>query len=364
MDATIGARVREALDRRQPAATQHSVATAVGMTPDALSRALNGKRAFSSGELAKLAELAEVDVYWLITGEDDPQKLVYAARHDFDHESGRHSVPGEVDDALVLRDVELAYRQAEGLPATPPLAATPGELRAMLGDDFVRHFVERIEERLGVDVVRVAELSTAYCFTVDKRHVIAIRATGNWFHENWSLAHELGHLAMGHLDSGRPGSTDELAANSFAAELLMPKEQLSEAHFDTMSDSDRAQWVWDNGVSSNAAYNRLRNCRIAGASTMQSWSRLPTQRLLRYHWVEADPSVDAISERMRLSALRHFSNDLLRAHVDGVTRGKVGTVALAWMLGVAPEDFGLREPEPPSHDVEDLAEALGIDLIK
>jgi hypothetical protein len=55
------------------------------------------------------------------------------------------------------------------------------------------------------------------------RAVIAVPATGSWFRENWDIAHELGHLTMGHHDDGlNPGdaSQHEAAANAFAAELL------------------------------------------------------------------------------------------------------------------------------------------------
>ena len=75
-------------------------------------------------------------------------------------------------------------------------------MRAVLGYGFVRPFADRLEKYLGVEVVRVTELSTAYSLTVGGRAVIAVPATGNWFRENWDIAHELGHLIMGHHDDG------------------------------------------------------------------------------------------------------------------------------------------------------------------
>jgi IrrE N-terminal-like domain len=78
-----------------------------------------------------------------------------------------------------------------------------------------------------VDVIRVAELSTAYSFTVGGRPVIAVPATASWFRENWDLAHELGHLAERHDAEGISGpeaDRREAAANAFAADLLLPAE--------------------------------------------------------------------------------------------------------------------------------------------
>ncbi len=56
-----------------PAATTHAwVAERIGMTAEKLSKSLNGRRVFSAVELAQLAELLGVDVFWLITGRPSP----------------------------------------------------------------------------------------------------------------------------------------------------------------------------------------------------------------------------------------------------------------------------------------------------
>jgi hypothetical protein len=78
----------------------------------ARSRALRGQRAFSSIELARVSDLLDADIHWLITGEPDPHRLVIAARHDYDFESGRRDVPGQAVDEELLDGVGLAYRQA------------------------------------------------------------------------------------------------------------------------------------------------------------------------------------------------------------------------------------------------------------
>ena len=201
--ATIGDRALQRLKELSPPPKHRDVAESIGMTADAFSRALNGKRQFSSIELARLADQIDADLHWLITGELDPHRVSIAARHDFNHETGQRTIPGRAGDEQTLADIALAYRQAYSEPGQlPDWPKSPASVREVLGDGFVRPFADRLEKDLGVEVVRVTELSTAYSLTIGGRAVIAVPATGSWFRENWDIAHELGHLTMGHHDDG------------------------------------------------------------------------------------------------------------------------------------------------------------------
>lgn len=330
------------------------------MKPDALSRAMNGQRAFSSIELAALADLLGVDVHWLITGQDDPRRLRFAARHGYNHATGERDVPGLEADRRVLRDIALAYRQAGDLGVSGDVPATPAAVREALGADFVFPFLERLEDRLGIHVVRVPELSTAYCFSIDGRNVIAMKATGNWFYENFCLAHELAHLADGHLTTDAVSDEAEAAANAFAAELMMPSRLVRAAGFPSITAEALAQWVWDRGVSTDATARRVAACGVTAADAVREWATQPTQRLLRWHWRSPDPGLDAISERMASAAGRHFPQPLLRAHVERIESGLIGPEALAWMLDVDVAELDLEAPELPSEDVDALASELGL----
>lgn len=361
MDArTIGGRVRQAIAERAAGTAQYEMAQAVGMKPDALSRAINDQRSFSSIELANLADHLGVDVHWLITGEADPRRVRYAARHAFDHATGAREVPGIEADQRVLEDIELAYRQAGDLGESKRLPTTPVVVRDALGEDFVLPFVERLEDRLGVHVVRVPDLSTSYCFTIKGRHVIAMKATGNWFYENFCLAHELAHLAAGHLTAEIVSDAAEATANAFAAELLMPLRLVREAGFERVTAEDLARWVWDRGVSTDATAKRLAFCGIDASDVVRQWAGQPTQRLLRRNWRSPAPGVDAISERMAAAALRHFPQSLLAAHVERIEAGRIGPEALAWMLDVDVAELDLQAPELPGGDVDALALELGL----
>lgn len=360
MDTGIGDRVAKLLPAGQ---TRREIAAQVGMTPDAFSRALSGQRGFAAIELANLAELLHQDVYFLITGEPDPHRLVVAARHDYDSATGRRDVPGAADDEQTLADVHLAYRQAElGGSAGSPLPQSAAEARTQLGDGFVRPFIDRLEA-LGIDVVRLPHLSTSYCFVEAGRPVVVVPASGNWFRENWCLAHELGHLALGHIDRGLPQderNQHEAEANRFAADLLLPAGQLRVMDWADVSSAELASRIWELGVSTDALGRRLESLRISVAAPVAEWANQPTLRLLRRHW-QATESGDPITTRMDAAATRRFPLALQDAHVEQIASGRLPKVTLAWMLGVDADTLEVDEPVlPESMSVADLSAALGI----
>ncbi|MEV0793646.1 XRE family transcriptional regulator [Kribbella sp. NPDC050459] len=369
---SIGGRVQQCIRSTFPTIRQQDLAKRVGMTPDAFSRALNDKRAFSSIELALLADVLEADVHWLITGTVDPHRVRIAARHEFDHATGGRSVPGREQDDQELANVALAYRQAypaADQPSTAP-PRTVEDLRAALGDNFVRDFADRVEERLGIDVVRIAGLTTDYSFTVGGRSVILLAARANWFRSNWSMAHELAHLALGHHDVEDTGNSQEAAANAFAADLLLPREVLSAVDWQSISGHDLARFVWDAGVSCEALIRRLNALQLPVSVEVRKALDAPTQRLLREH-LSAVPGVtgrsgelpapiDLITERMNASAMRRFPLSVQAAHLRRIALGELSPGTLAWMLDTPEEDLAVDRPTPVHESVDSLASALGL----
>lgn len=361
--STIGDRVLQSLEQVSPRPRHRDVAERIGMTPDAFSRALNGKRQFSSIELARVAEQVGADLHWLITGQPDPYRLSVAARHSFGHSDGSRTVPGRDDDQPVLADIALAYRQAHPEPkAVPDLPGSHASAREILGHGFVRPFADRLEKHLGVDVVRVAELSTAYSFTIGGRPVIAVPATGNWFRENWDIAHELGHLIKRHHDNGLTPSIreqHEAAANAFAADLLLPEEDLKKINWESLGDEELAGLVWSWGVSTDALCRRLSAILGYTPKSAARWAGHPTQRLLRRH-LRAESERDEITARMDAASQRRFPIRLQEAHLDLIASGTISTATLAWMLGIDAAALEVDSPETPEVDVNDLATALGL----
>jgi hypothetical protein len=360
----IGDRVLQSLERINPRLRHWEVAERIGMTPDAFSRALAGKRNFASIEIARLAELIGADLHWLITGQPDPNRLSVAARHYFDHATGRRTIPGREGDEQTLADIALAYRQAYPEPMRlPAWPESPTDVRDALGPDFVRPFADRLERHLGVGVVRVTELSTAYSFNVGGRPVIAVPATGNWFRENWDIAHELGHLVEGHHDDGISADESdqhEAAANGFAAELLLPAGIVQGEDWAPMGEARLARIVWQWGVSTDALSRRFSALVSQAPDVVARWASQPTQRLLRYH-LPPESDHDQITRRMDQAAQRRFPLSLQEAHLERVASGAIGTAALAWMLGIDAATLEVDAPEIPEVGAGELATALGLD---
>jgi Zn-dependent peptidase ImmA (M78 family) len=384
----VRAALTDAIGRDRP---DKVIAAEVGMTPDAFSRAIKGERAFSSLELARLADLAQADVHYLITGEPDPFRVVFAARHDYDPATGTRDVPGEADDAETLNAVTLAYTQAqiwlnrerradhaEGTTTAGhvDLPSEAAAIRGLLGVGFVRDLADRIEEVFGIDVLRIQNLSTDYSFTLDGRRVILLKAQGNWFRSNYSLAHELAHLALGHHDVRGSASSAEMAANQFASDLLLPGEELRAINWQTIDEGQVARKIWEWGVSTKAIAIRLETLRLSASPEVSAALQQPTQRLLRMHpEATSEPRpimvstvgtlfatvLDPISTRMRDAAERRIPASLIKAHLDGIAAGQIAKGTLAWLLETPAQELGVDEPAPPQQvSVEDLAADLGL----
>lgn len=366
----IAARVKETLRRR--AVTQAVVAQQVGMTTDQMSRAVNAQRGFSSIELASIADVLSVDVYWLITGQEDPLGVRIAARHVFDPTTGGRSNPGRPEDEAILRAVENAYRQAypNAEAASDPLPDTPAGMREKLGPDFVRDFADRAEDHLDVDVVRIQGLSTAYSFTIGGRNVVLLSTTGNWFFSNWSLAHELAHLALGHHDvTDWLDAAMEEPANRFAAELLMPESSIRDIDWTKMGRDGLARFLWEAGVSCEALGNRLRSLHVKPSSAVAECFAEKTIRVLRrQQHVLGDrvhnrgpflTVVDPIDERFNDAAARRFPQTLVSAHRKAIESGRLAPKTLAWMLESDLQDVVEELVPPSSGSIDDLLGDLG-----
>lgn len=371
---SIGQRARVRIAEALPDRAHASIADEIGMTPDAFSRSLSDKRAFSSIELALLADLLDEDIHWLITGEPDPLRVRFAARHTWNEETQSHEQPGNADkDALEA--VELAYKQAHSwrAPDLSDLPSDPVAVRRELGDDFVFTFADRVEQRFGVDVVRIQGLSTDYSFVLGGQRVIVLKTEPQWYRVNWSIAHELAHLALGHHDVTVDRHTDpvyEAPANRFASELLLPASDMKEIDWADLNEADLANLVWAYGVSTQALANRLGSLGLFVPPILSARPEGSTLRVLRRHRdalpVLVRPGtpfavVDQITYRYNRAAERRIPEALITAHLDGISTGRLNKGTLAWLLNVSPSEVEVDEP-PVAEELstEDLMAALGI----
>lgn len=359
--------------------TQSQLADSIGMKRDAMSRALNGERAFSARELVDIAQELDQDVHFLITGAQDPNRFVVSARHGYDVNTRSRTLPDTADDEATLNGVALAIRQAlDVLGAalgTPTLPRGAHEARSWLGEAFVRPFADRLEA-LGVDVVRVTGVSTAYSMRVAGRPVIVLNGQGQWARENWNLAHEFAHLALGHegvhVHSGSV-EAEERAANAFAAELLLPEAQMREVDWSAITDADLAERVWEWGVSTHAIRMRLQKLGIVPSARVAASLEFTTAGLIRRYRsactpppavsaealpLFADPG-DEVTKRITDSGVRRFPRWLIQAHVDAVGAGKLAPGTLAWMLDVDESSIDVGPPENAPLSDADLMSFFG-----
>ncbi|MFH8252908.1 ImmA/IrrE family metallo-endopeptidase [Microbacterium sp. B2969] len=359
----VGERVRARVREVLPGRTHASIAEEIGMTPDAFSRAVNGSRGFSAAELAALSYVLNTSMYWLATGERDPAEALVVARHEFDHDTGsRHA---DWDDLKsTVEKVSLAYRQARLPEKSSDVPADAATVRDALGDDFIRPFAEQLADVYHIDVIRVGGLRNACSASIAGRVVIILNETGNWFHQNWSLAHELGHVAHGHANTPEPATAaendaQEAAANAFAAELLLPADLLTQVDWANVSGDEVAANLWRWGVSSDALRRRLAALRCPTSPATDQMLGWTTQKILRRYPGWNDDGTDQITERMDAAASRRFPLELQAAHIELISQGRLPKATLAWMLDVDEDEIEIDEPDTPDADIDELARALG-----
>lgn len=348
----------------QPSKTQQELAVAVKMAPDALSRALNGQRQFATLELVRIANYLQTSMHWLATGEPDPAATRVAARHTFDAQALRHEAIDWSTERTAIETVSAAFTQAfrgteqPSLPSIPTSAVEAREVLLAHDSNFVRSFAEAVEAVFGVEVVRIPEATRSYSIEVVGRRIVVVPPHVNWFHQNFSIAHELGHFASGHLEpiEEAPVATGaaEVSANAYAAELLLPEQAMRSVDWSSMARADIASNLWRWGVSTDAVKRRLAALRIVPGDEVREVLNLTTQKALRRHWTEEDSSmwVDSITDRMDRANTRRFPTELIRAHMEAVAEGRLRPMYLAWILGT--DAAGLESELSPADDSPDL----------
>lgn len=127
--------------------------------------------------------------------------------------------------------------------------------------------VHAIAARLGVEV-RCGAIEESGRIELDNGPRIVVNCNEAWVRQRFTVAHELGHWALGHLQHGqrlfrdRPdaftttASGFEREANAFAAALLMPADALRYAMQQGIADSlESLARLFD--VSQSAMYWRV-----------------------------------------------------------------------------------------------------------
>lgn len=219
------------------------------------------------------------------------------------------------------------------------------EARTLLGDGFSHDMPGRLTERVGVDIWVLDLTGDAYSLVIDGQGVIVVKRTPYWFRQNFSLAHELGHLVAGSLgDTALNDSTGhEAAANAFGAELLMPAAEVRAFDWSRISLPILADQLWAWGVSTQALSVRLQSLRLTTSAEIASALSDRTIDFLRRHWVRpAGP--DPITVRMEAAAERRVPTELTSRLEERVTQGLAPVESLAFALGVLPGELDIAQP--------------------
>lgn len=94
--------------------------------------------------------------------------------------------------------------------------------------------VERICRRLGVELVyfngrvgKVLGASVSIPTPAGRHTVFSINSRLSLGRKRFTIAHEIGHLLLGHLECTQHNAWHERDANRFASELLMPEDILA-----------------------------------------------------------------------------------------------------------------------------------------
>ncbi|MCL2736896.1 MAG: ImmA/IrrE family metallo-endopeptidase [Propionibacteriaceae bacterium] len=219
-------------------------------------------------------------------------------------------------------------------------------MRSYLGNDLSGDLADRCNERLNVDVVVVDLAGDGYTLQVGGHFVIVVSKTGSWFRQNFSIAHELAHVAQGTMSDQIVNAEDpsETAANAFAAELLMPESQIRSLNWVDIELPVLAQHVWQWGVSTKSLAVRLQSLHMTPASGVMAALQATTQAFLRAYWA-MPPGPDLITRRMERSAQRRFPTSLMSDLEAAVVAGRAPLASLAFTLGV---DENQLEIEPSS----------------
>ncbi|MGH3796689.1 MAG: helix-turn-helix domain-containing protein [Pseudonocardiaceae bacterium] len=277
--------------------SRHAFAQRIGLDDSKLSESMSGARRFSSLDLARIAELCQVTVDWLITGEEPP--LAVAARTT-SGDAGAVLAAAKRYSTLREDMASLGYRQP-WRPMTAGLGGTGGYIaqgRRLAQEALARvsqagrstsdgNLLVLTEDVFGVDVA-VVELGTGFdglAASSDDVKLIILATSHVPARQRFTLAHELGHLLAGddqdvHLDrdifdKSQAKDPSEMRANAFASAFLMPENTLRDAVGSTgLTEQTFAALSCELMVTPSALAYRLLHLRLIDAGSCDRYNAI------------------------------------------------------------------------------------------
>lgn len=282
------------------------LASRLGIDPSAMSNIERGRRSVKTDELMKIAEALSVSPLALLDEGSLPARMPVAPRHD----GGTSSIKGAAYSRLLALSELHAVLGDAGLATSNNLDQAPrgnhGSWKAdadhlarwataflgveCAGIERFTRLAKAIEERLRVDVLveQYADDPLSGAAITDRDFpLIFVNSQHPTSRALFTLAHELGHLLIGHdgsiaVDDNFVGDTRaERQANAFAAAFLMPEEKVDQyiKTYDRGPES-LARMTYDFGVSFESLVFRLHNLRRIDADTRDRLRAVGWQGLL------------------------------------------------------------------------------------
>ena len=262
-DKAIGRRVRDA--RRKTGFTQGDLGQMAGLNQSKISLIESGERRLSTVEMADIAAMLHIDPLDLL--EDDSLLQVSVATRA--HSNG--DITAGSDSALgILRTMRMLERDglSPGFGSPPSIADMPKEQSRLaatkvrehlgLGLDPVPDLLEACAEvGLAVRYEPFDDDFDGVCVSDANNAVAVVNTTGRrGGRQRFTLAHELGHWVLGHLNGGpcididvtKEIGHDEQEANRFASEFLLPPVVVS----DVQNAKQAVQFAYSYGLSKEA----------------------------------------------------------------------------------------------------------------
>lgn len=235
-------------------------------------------------------------------------------------------------------------------------AATAFRVEQSLGILPIKDVFELVHLAIGIDVFSIEAAEEEHGLTMldpaTGRRVIVVATTPNPMRQRSSVAHELGHLLRGDLDSiGQlaPGerSPAEICADAFARHLLLPIEAVRHRlpGRARVTVNDLSDLVQEFEVSPVIAAIQLRSARRVAADAFEEWKALSSRHLAaQFGWLSQYDSLVESSLKPRAPQL------LMRRAVTGYQAGVLGIAELSAWYGQTADSLReeLGEPLEPA----------------
>ena len=239
----VGERVK--LAREATGLTQAALGERIGLRRDAITKIEQGSRQLSALELADLARVTELNLAWFVT---DQPALVVSRR---EHGDGDH-LPTDLRVGKLKREAEqlLELKLLRPRVSRPHLefpsefeeaARAALKVRQDVGFPEGRIDVAVAAERLGLYLYALplpeGASSGASAAVNEQIGVALVKGSDHHSRQRFTAAHEIGHhVFQDAYQSGPFGSQVERIINSFAADLLIPRDEAARRWAPLVSD--------------------------------------------------------------------------------------------------------------------------------